>query len=72
MPQYNVAEAKNRLSELLERALLGEEVIIAKDNKPLARITPLTPASRKPGKVKGIVMTPDFDAPLEDFEAILR
>lgn len=71
MPQYNIGEAKNRLSELLERALLGE-VILAKDNKPLARITPLTPASRKPGNVKRIVMTPDFDAPLEDFKAILR
>jgi prevent-host-death family protein len=72
MPQYNIGEAKNKLSELLERALLGEDVILAKDNKPLARIMPLTPASRKPGNVEGIVMTPDFDAPLEDFKAILR
>jgi prevent-host-death family protein len=72
MPQYNIGEAKSRLSELLERALLGEEVILAKDNRPLARITPLIPASRKPGNVKGIVMTPDFDAPLEDFEEIPR
>lgn len=72
MSQYNVAEAKNKLSELIEKALLGEEVILAKDNKPLARIAPLTPPLRKPGDVKGIVMAPDFDAPLEDFESVLR
>jgi antitoxin (DNA-binding transcriptional repressor) of toxin-antitoxin stability system len=30
MPQYNIGEAKSRLSELLERALLGEEVILPK------------------------------------------
>ncbi len=72
MPQYNVAEAKNRLSELLEKAMLGEEVVIAKGNKPMAMLTPLTPAKRKPGKVRGVIMAEDFDAPLKDFDEYMR
>jgi len=48
-----------------------EEVIIAKDNKPLLRLVPLQPpkGSRKPGSAKGQVgMAPDFDETPEDFK----
>ena len=38
---YNIAEAKSRLSELVQRARMGEEVVIARDNKPVARLVPL-------------------------------
>ena len=39
--QFNIAEAKARFSELVQKALLGEEVIIAKDHKPLLKLVPL-------------------------------
>jgi prevent-host-death family protein len=69
MPQFNIAYAKAHFSELVAKAALGEEVIVAKDNKPVARIVPMRQAKRKPGTAKGqiLYMSPDFDAPLEDF-----
>jgi prevent-host-death family protein len=69
MGQFNIAEAKARFSELIEKAVLGEEIIIAKDNKPVARILPLRPARRQPGTAKGQILSisPDFDVPLDDF-----
>ena len=39
--QINVAEAKAKLSELLDRALAGEEIIIARAGKPIVRLTPV-------------------------------
>ena len=36
--QINVAEAKAKLSELLDRALAGEEIVIARAGRPLARL----------------------------------
>ena len=67
--QYNVAEAKAQLSDLVRRALSGQEVIIARDNKPLVKLVPLEPRrQRKPGSAQGQVrMSDDFDAPLDDF-----
>ena len=69
MGQFNIAYAKAHLSELVEKAALGEDVVVAKGNKPVARIVPLRPAKRKPGAGKGqiLFLTPDFDAPIEDF-----
>jgi len=67
MPQFNLAEAKARFSELVQKALLGEEVIVAKKNKPLVKIVAIKPVGRKPGTNKGIWMSPDFDEPLDDF-----
>jgi prevent-host-death family protein len=70
MARYDIAEAKARFSELIEKAVLGEEVVVAKGNKPIAKITALKPARTKMGTGKGQVLyvAPDFDAPLEDFE----
>jgi len=45
--QVNIADAKARLSELLDRALAGEEIIIARAGKPLARLTPLRQQRRE-------------------------
>jgi prevent-host-death family protein len=70
MAQWNVAEAKARLSELVQRAVAGEEVVIAKDNTPLLRLVPLVRAgrARKPGTAKGrLWMAADFDRTPEDF-----
>lgn len=71
--QYNIAEAKARLAQLVRETLSGDEVIIAKDNKPLVKLVPLASGRRKPGSAKGLVvyMAPNFDAPLEDFEDYL-
>ena len=50
-------------------SLSGVEVIIARDNKPLVKLVPVSSGRRVPGTAKGqIWMSPDFDAPLEDFE----
>ncbi len=66
----NVAEAKARLPELIERAALGEEIVLARNGKPRARLVPLENQARKlrtPGKGKGrFTMRRDFDAPLPD------
>jgi prevent-host-death family protein len=66
--QYNVAEAKAQFSTLVRKALQGEDVIIARDNKPLLRLVPMGVPERKPGSAKGqIRIGKDFDAPLDDF-----
>jgi prevent-host-death family protein len=67
----NIYEAKTHLSALVEKAAAGEEIIIAKAGKPMAKLVPLgqtTMAPRKFGqKVLGIsYIAPDFDAPLPD------
>ena len=70
MSQFNIAEAKAHFSELVQKAMLGEEVIISKDNKAVVKLVALTPLrqSRKPGSAKGrIWMAPDFDVTPKDF-----
>ena len=72
MPKFNIAEAKARFSELVQKAMLGEEVIIARDNKPVVKLVPLDKPKqpRKPGSGKGQILyiAPDFDATPEGFE----
>ncbi|WP_310386755.1 type II toxin-antitoxin system prevent-host-death family antitoxin [Roseateles sp.] len=72
MNHYNIAQAKAQFSELVQRALAGEDVVIARDNRPLLRLVPLQAARgspRQPGSAKGLIksIAPDFDAPLDDF-----
>jgi len=67
--RWNLAEAKAHLSELVERAARGEEIIIAHRGAPKARLVPLADdgkrALRVPGKFKGLFQTKsDFDDPL--------
>jgi prevent-host-death family protein len=65
---YNVAEAKAHFSTLVRKALQGEDVVIARDNKPLLRLVPVGVPTRTPGSAKGRVRVADsFDAPLDDF-----
>ena len=71
--QVNIHEAKTHLSKLLARVREGEEVIIAKAGKPVARLIPVVeqPVRRVPGSAKGkLMIAPDFDAPLP--EAVLK
>jgi len=63
----NLYEAKTNLSQLVDRAAGGEEIVIAKAGRPMARLVPLAErtAPRVPGRLKGrIVIGADFDAPL--------
>jgi prevent-host-death family protein len=66
---YNLYDAKTRLSELVDRAAAGEEIVIAKNGRPLALLGPM-PAekpNRTPGGWEGMVwVADDFDAPLDD------
>ena len=67
MKIVNVHQAKTHLSRLLDAVTAGEEIIIAKNGKPVARLLPFVSAGqrRKPGSLKGkIRISEDFDAPL--------
>jgi prevent-host-death family protein len=46
MSQHSVAETKNRLSDLIDRAEKGEEIVITRHGKPVAKISGLKPLSR--------------------------
>lgn len=71
MSTINVHEAKTHLSRLLERANRGEEVIIAKNGKPYARLCPLArPEPRRPGLLSGTVGDAFFESlPPEELDA---
>ena len=63
----NIYEAKTRLSELVDRASAGEEIVIAKSGVPTARLVPLRAVheQRAPGGWAGVItIADDFDAPL--------
>jgi prevent-host-death family protein len=53
----NIHEAKTHLSRLVEKAAAGEEIVIAKAGKPMAKLVPYTPpiAPRQPGFLKGSI-----------------
>jgi prevent-host-death family protein len=67
MMDYKLAQAKAHFSEIVQKAMLGEHVIVTKENRPVVKIVPIKPAKRKPGTGKGIWMSADFDQPLVDF-----
>ena len=67
METFNIHEAKTHLSRLLERVASGEEIIIAKAGKPIARLVGFAPkrGTRRGGQWRGLVnIREDFDAPL--------
>ena len=67
MVEVNISQAKTHLSRLLLRVCAGEEVVISKAGKPVARLVPVEkkPARRIPGQDRGrIWIADDFDAPL--------
>jgi prevent-host-death family protein len=70
MPTVNIHAAKSQLSRLLDAAVAGEEVIIAKAGKPIARLVPVEQKKeqrRKLGTLAGKLHVPDdFDDPLPD------
>ena len=69
MTQVNMHEAKTHFSKLVTRVLQGEEVVIAKSGKPVAKLVPIDPEPKEriPGSARGVVeMADDFNAPLPD------
>jgi antitoxin (DNA-binding transcriptional repressor) of toxin-antitoxin stability system len=72
MKQYNIAEAKSHFSELVKLALSGEEIVIARDNKPILRLAPVHEIRKKrlPGSAKGqiLAISSDFDELPPDFK----
>ncbi|HEY0985690.1 MAG TPA: type II toxin-antitoxin system prevent-host-death family antitoxin [Kofleriaceae bacterium] len=70
MKVVNIHEAKTHLSRLIQEALDGTDVVIARGNEPLVRLVVVESARRErsTGWAKGQVkIAPDFDAPLDDF-----
>ena len=65
---FNLTEAEDQLSSLVDRAASGEEIVIAKHGKPLAKLVPVPAAKKGPRKPSGAMkikwISPDFDAPL--------
>ena len=69
MHTINIHEAKTHLSRLVDKVVAGEEVVIAKAGKPMAKLIPFITATkkRKLGLLAGKLSVPeDFDAPLPD------
>jgi prevent-host-death family protein len=65
----NVYDAKSQFSQLLTRAELGEEIVISRNGRPVARLMPLAErrADRKPGALAGrITIADDFDSFSDD------
>ncbi len=70
--QVNIHEAKTQLSKLIQAAVNGKQVIIARGNKPVVRLEVLPEARshRIIGNAKGLIlsMSDYFDEPLDDFK----
>ena len=70
MKPINIYDAKTRFSELVDKAVAGDEVVVSRNGKPLVRITRLEGGQKvriKFGTLKGkIKLSADFDAPLPD------
>jgi prevent-host-death family protein len=71
MPTVNVHAAKTHFSRIVDQAAAGEEIIIAKAGKPVARLVPLMSPQQQPtrqlGALAGVaVIPPDFGAALPD------
>ena len=71
MQSVNIHAAKTQLSRLVEQAAAGEEIIIARAGRPLAKLVPLSGAAAGQKRVLGVLsgqlqVPDDFDAPLPD------
>ena len=69
METVNIYDAKTRLSQLVDKAAAGEDVVVSRNGKPLVRITRLESPKRRIvfGLLKGKIKVPvDFDAPLPE------
>lgn len=70
----NIHAAKTHLSRLIERVEAGEEITLARAGRPVAKLVPIKRLQepRRLGLWKGkVVIGPDFDDPLPEFEDVL-
>ena len=69
MSRIDIDQAKSHLEELIEQVTRGEEVVITKSNRPIARLSAIASKGRRQfGSAKGMIwMSEDFDKPLDDF-----
>jgi prevent-host-death family protein len=71
----NMHQAKSSLSRLVERALSGEEIVIARNGEPLVKLVPVSKEQkpRVPGRLKGKVwMAPDFEFTNAEIEELFE
>ncbi len=65
MDTFNIQEAKTHLSRLIDRVERGEEILLARNGKPVARLVKVERVKRIPGSLKDqIVISDNFDDPL--------
>jgi prevent-host-death family protein len=65
--QINIHDAKTHFSRIINQVLQGDEIVIARDGKPLVRLIPYSEEAnvRRGGQLKGLIeISDDFDAPL--------
>lgn len=79
MATVSIEEAQSRLPDLIEALAPGEELVITKDQLPVAKLAksespPIARRPRKAGSAKDTIhwMSPDFDEPLEDFKEYME
>ena len=75
MQQVTLDEAKGHLSELIEAAIAGEEIFIMQGDQTSVQLVPrpIKKRQRHFGSAKGLIfMSPDFDAPLDDFKEYME
>ena len=75
MNTLSIEQAKTQLPELIEAAVSGQEVVIAKDDQHSVKLVPISVQKKRPqfGSAKGLInMTEDFDAPLKDFDEYVK
>jgi len=76
MSTVTLQQAQSQLPELISRLLPGEEVLIADQGQPVAKLVrserTTWPCKAGSAKDKILWIAPDFDAPLEDFEEYMK
>jgi len=75
MQTIDIDQAQTQISQLLQAAINGEEIIITRDNLAVLKLSPIntSPKYRHRGSAKGqIQFAPDFDEPLEDFREYME
>ena len=76
MQTITVKEAAEKLSDLIDAAMRGEEIVITKGDRSVVKLMPTQPIKRYPAKAgtaKGQVwMSDDFDEPLEEFKEYME
>lgn len=75
MHEVDIKEAKIHLSDLIDKAIMGEEVVIRRGENPAVKLVPVLGNGGYPifGSAKGLIeISEDFDAPLEDFQPYIK